>query len=70
MYPYPRNAFDPETISILVAALDDAWERIEPHDAASREALAKCIVDAARTGERDRRRLGNSALRRYGSKFS
>jgi hypothetical protein len=70
MYPYPHNAFDPETISILVAALDDAWERVDSHDAASREVLAKCIVDAARTGERDRRRLGNSALRRFGSKSS
>ena len=70
MYPYPHNAFDPETIGILVAALDDAWERVESHDAAYREALAKCIVDAARNGERDRRRLGNSALRRFGSKSS
>ena len=70
MHPYPRNAFDPGTISILVAALDDAWERIESHDAASREALAKCIVDVARNGERDRRRLGKSALRRYSSRAS
>lgn len=68
MYPYPRNAFDPETISILVAALDDAWERVEAHDAASREVLAKCIVDAAKEGEHDRRRLGRSALRRFSSK--
>jgi hypothetical protein len=64
-------AFDPETISILIGALDDAWQmvgadkpafRMDGHPEGARNALAKHIVDIAKQGERDRQRLMESAL--------
>jgi hypothetical protein len=66
-------AFDPETISILSGALDDAWQAVEAdktafrmdgHPEAARNALAKHIVDMAKQGERDRQRLMEGALAR------
>jgi hypothetical protein len=66
-------AFDPETISILIGALDDAWQAVEAnntafrmdgHPEAARNALAKHIVDMAKQGERDRQRLIEGALAR------
>jgi hypothetical protein len=65
------GAFDPETISILIGALDDAWEmvgadkaafRMDGHLKGARNALAKHIVDIAKQGERDRQRLIKGAL--------
>jgi hypothetical protein len=65
------GAFDPETISILIGALDDAWQmlgtdkaafRMDGHPEGARNALAKHIVDIAKQGERDRQRLMESAL--------
>jgi hypothetical protein len=64
-------AFDPETISILSGALDDAWQVVQANRAAFRvdgnpegvrNALAKHIVGMAKQGERDRQRLMESAL--------
>jgi hypothetical protein len=66
-------AFDPEAISILSGALDDAWQvveankaalRMDGHPEAARNALAKHIVDMAKQGERDRQRLIEGALAR------
>jgi hypothetical protein len=66
-----RQSFDPETIDILVRALDEAWERfqasrprLDGHSEAARAALAKHIVDMAKAGERDPQRLIESALLR------
>jgi hypothetical protein len=65
------GAFDPETISILSGALDDAWQMVEANKAAfkinghpegARNALATHIVDMAKQGERDRQRLMEGAL--------
>jgi hypothetical protein len=65
------GAFDPEAISILSGALDDAWQvveankaalRMDGHPEAARNALAKHIVDIAKQGERDRQRLIEGAL--------
>jgi hypothetical protein len=65
------GAFDPETISILSGALDDAWQmvgadkaafRMDGHPEGARNALAKHIVDIAKQGERDRQRLIEGAL--------
>lgn len=65
------TAFDPETISILSGALDDAWQVIETNKAAfrvdgdpegARNALAKHLVDVAKQGERDRQRLMEGAF--------
>jgi hypothetical protein len=68
----PHTAFDPDTISILSSALDEAWEfakasneeafKIDGNAAAARTALAKHILEMARQGERDRQRLIFAAL--------
>ena len=61
--------FDPETIDVMIRALDEAWERFQASGVrldglagAARTALAKQIVDMARQGERDRERLIEGAL--------
>jgi hypothetical protein len=62
--------FDPETLDVMISAMDEAWERfqgsgVQPrHLAAARTALAKAIVDMVREGERDRQRLIEGALLR------
>src|SRR6266566_5183070 len=60
--------FDPETIDVMIHALDEAWERVEHSGAgldgqtkAARNGLAQQIVDMARQGERDRQRLIDGA---------
>ena len=64
------HSFDPETVKMLCEALDEAWQHVQSvpdisHDDAAREALAKCIVDAAKEGETDRRKLVDKALARF-----
>ena len=68
---YADGAFDPAAISILEDAFDDAWRRVQaskaPYSAeeyapAARMILAKYIIQAAQTGERDPRWLADSAL--------
>ncbi len=61
--------FDPETLDVMIRALDEAWERFEGSEGrldglagAARTALAEHIVDMARQGERDRERLIEGAL--------
>ena len=63
--------FDPETLDIMIRALDEAWKRfqgsgvrLDGRDGAARTALAKHIVDMTRQGERDRQRLIEGALLR------
>jgi hypothetical protein len=62
--------FDPETLDVMIQAMDEAWERFQGsgvqahHLTAARAALAKAIVDMARQGERDRQRLIEGALLR------
>lgn len=65
-------SFDPEAIEILSAAFDDAWERIKQSGSAlarpayergAREVLAKCIIEMAQRGERDRRVLADAAVK-------
>jgi hypothetical protein len=64
--------FDPETIAILVAALDGAWAtvqssgtRLDGRDEHARDAIARYIVDLALKGERDGQRLIDGALIRF-----
>ena len=66
------HTFSPEMVQILVEALDDAWQRVQAsgatfgdRDGTAREALAKCIVEIAQEGERDRERLVEGALLRF-----
>jgi hypothetical protein len=66
-----EGAFGPEEVRILIAAFDAAWASViasgapfaEPiyHDAA-RTILAKSIIQSAKGGERDQRRLSDAAL--------
>jgi hypothetical protein len=59
-----RTSFDPETLSLLRQALDDAWESLTPVQRAmtSRTLLAERILKSAAKGERDPERLREKAL--------
>jgi hypothetical protein len=67
-----NSSFDPEAVDILSAAFDDAWAQIKRSHSAlarpafergAREVLAKCIIELAQRGERDRRRLTDTAVK-------
>jgi hypothetical protein len=64
-------AFDPDTLEILGVALDEAWRQVEADKTTyqidgnaegARDMLAQHIVNLARQGERDARRLVQGAL--------
>jgi hypothetical protein len=66
------TAFTPETIQILAAALDEAWERLRQsgsrltrpaYSRAMREVVAKRIMEMAQRGVQDREALVADALR-------
>ena len=66
-----NTSFDPEAVENLSAAFDDAWEQLKQsgstfarpaYERGAREVLAKCIIDMAQRGERDRRQLSQSAV--------
>jgi hypothetical protein len=59
-----ERVFNPETIKMMRAALDDAWNSLRPDEQAksSKTALAVFILDAAANGERDPARLRIRAL--------
>ena len=68
----PNAAFDPETITVLAAALDEAWDRLlqsgsectrPAYARAMREVVARRIIDMAQRGTRDQKELANGALR-------
>jgi hypothetical protein len=61
--------FEPETLDVMIRALDEAWERfqgtgvrLDGQAGVARTALAKHIADMARQGEHDRQRLIEGAL--------
>jgi hypothetical protein len=61
--------FDPETLDVMIRALDEAWERAQANGAlldsqagSARTTLAKHIVEMARQGERDPQYLIEGAL--------
>jgi hypothetical protein len=65
------GVFDPDAVDILVAAFDGAWQSIQASGAhvmsdeqveLTRTTLAKYIIEQARHGERDQRRLCDGAL--------
>ena len=67
-----ETAFDPETIQILAAALDEAWERLRQSGSRlarpaylrpMREAVAKRIMEMAQRGVQDREALVADAVR-------
>ena len=68
----PKADFDPETIAVLCAALDEAWDRLlqsgsectrPAYARAMREVVARRIIDMAQRGIRDQTELANGALR-------
>jgi hypothetical protein len=68
----PKADFDPETIAVLCAALDEAWDRLlqsgsectrPAYARAMREVVARRIIDMAQQGIRDQKELANGALR-------
>jgi hypothetical protein len=67
-----ETAFAPETIEILAAALDEAWERLKTsgsrlarpaYSRVMREVVAKRIMEMAQRGVRDQETLVQDALR-------
>jgi hypothetical protein len=71
---YAADAFDPDDVCILVEAFDDAWARLQKSGVrfeadsdrtSTRDALAKCIIEQARTGDRDPTRLRDTALLQF-----
>jgi hypothetical protein len=62
-----RDAFfDPETIAILKAVLDEAWSCLPAGQTnVTRSLLAERILKAARDGERDPGRLRTHAMAQY-----
>jgi hypothetical protein len=69
--PEDAAAFDPGTVRILSDAFQAAWQSLlatgttfhnDAHVAQTREILARCIIEMAKLGERDLRRLCDAAL--------
>ena len=68
-----ETAFTPETIQILAAALDEAWERIRQsgsrlarpayYSRVMREVVAKRIMEMAQRGVQDHKTLVDDAVR-------
>jgi hypothetical protein len=65
------GVFEPETITLLVAAFDDAWARVlrsgitfatDREKERMRETIARRIILLARNGERNSRHLRDDAL--------
>ena len=67
---FSEQSFDPETLASLGRVFEEAWEEfagklvVKPVDAsAARTKMALRIMDAARNGERDPKRLKSIGLR-------
>ena len=68
----PKAAFDPKTIAVLCAALDEAWDRLvrtgsectrPAYARAMREVIARRIIEMAQRGIRDQKKLADGAVR-------
>jgi hypothetical protein len=68
----PKVDFDPETIGVLSAALDEAWDRLlqtgsdctrPAYAHAMREVVARRIIDMAKQGIIDQKELAIGAVR-------
>ena len=71
-------AFDPETVETLSAAFDDAWQQIKQsgstfarpaYKRGAREVLAKCIIEMAQRGERDKHLLSDAAVKFFAQNY-
>jgi hypothetical protein len=68
----PEVAFDPETIAVLSAALEEVWDRLlrsgsectrPAYARAMREVIARRIIDIAQHGTKDQKELVEGAGR-------
>jgi hypothetical protein len=68
----PKAAFDRETIAVLCAALDEAWDRLlrsgsectrPAYARAMREVIARRIIEMAQRGIKDQKELADGAVR-------
>jgi hypothetical protein len=70
---HPTEVFDPDAIRVLTTAFEHAWQKLEnsgvrfdpDRQSEARNILAKYIIEQARQGERDDRRLRDGALLQY-----
>ena len=67
----PEIAFDPETISVLSAALEEAWDRLVQSESECtrpayarpmREVIARRIIDMAQQSTKDKKELVEGAV--------
>ena len=67
-----QTAFDPDSIEVLVSALDEVWRRIQQSGSqfarpayarVMREVIAKRIIEMAQQGIRERQTLVDDAMR-------
>ena len=63
---WSKPAFDPEAITVLAAAFDEAWDRLRQSGSecvrpayarAMKEILARCIIEMAQRGTTDQQEL-------------
>ena len=66
------NSFDPEAITVLADAVDDAWDRLRrcgsecvrpAYARVMREVVARRIIEMAQRGTSDPKKLAEGALR-------
>jgi hypothetical protein len=74
----PDSSFDPETLSLLSGAFENAWRRVQVsgnrlarpgYANVMREVMAKHILYLAHHGERDEAELSNSAVRFFTTNY-
>ena len=67
-----QTAFDPDSIEVLVSALDEVWRRIQQSGSqfarpayarVMREVIAKRIIEIAQQGVKDQQMLVDDAVR-------
>src|ERR1700722_439030 len=67
----PVTAFDPEAVTVLAAAFDEAWSHLlasgsecarPAYARAMREVVARRIIEMAQYGIKDRNELANKAV--------
>jgi len=73
------TVFDPESIQVLASALDDAWKRIEKSGSrfarpgyarATRELLARRIIETAQKGLYDSIQLADDAVQFFSANYT
>ena len=65
MRGFQNSAFDPQTLTVLEAAFDEAWLTLKAigNTTVKPDELARCVLRLAMEGERDPVRLHDGALK-------